>query len=210
MASNGEQKPEPEPEAEPQPQAKTKMLSATSNEASSLDKSIYSGPDSLPLAPEGDSHGRLETLVNDRDSLRVEVTELRRSLEEIQSKHAKAEGELAVQQHLEQTNKEDIAGVNKENETEILQLRESLQDMETKHAEERTRLEKDLQETERQRNDANARFTDLLGKVNTIKSQLQERLNFDAVSFFKHFDHSPFSFLFPLTQQLNTLLFVIG
>lgn len=168
---------EPEPEPEPEP-------AATNDEApTSPNKAISAGTDSLPAAPTVDSDGRLEALVRDRDSLRAEVTELRRSLEGIQSKHAKEEEEeRAVHQTPGQTHEQDITRENNEDNNEAAQLRKSLQDMETRHAEEKSRLEKDLYETEQQKNDANARFTDLLGKVNTIKSQLQERLNFDAVS----------------------------
>ncbi|KAI9841713.1 MAG: hypothetical protein M1837_000445 [Sclerophora amabilis] len=76
----------------------------------------------------------LEQLSNDRDSLRVEVEGLRKSLENIREKH---EQELStVQERLEET-----------------------------------QTEKDHAETQ---------YRNLLGKVNTIKSQLGERLKADA------------------------------
>ena len=78
---------------------------------------------------------RFEALVRDRDSLRVEVVEMRRTLEQIQSKHD--------------------------------------EEMET--------LQKKLQDTQNEKHNAETQFRNLLGKVNTIKSQLGERLRADAV-----------------------------
>lgn len=78
---------------------------------------------------------KFDTLVKERDSLRLEVTELRMSLEALQSKHP---AELsAVQEQLEEARSEK------------------------EHAE--------------------SQYRNLLGKVNTIKSQLGERLKSDAV-----------------------------
>ncbi|KAI1961017.1 hypothetical protein LOZ58_003503 [Ophidiomyces ophidiicola] len=81
-----------------------------------------------------ESNSRFDALVRDRDSLRVEVAELRRTLEEIQSKHGEELGSL--------------------NST--------------------------LEETRAEKNNAETQFRNLLGKVNTIKSQLGERLKADA------------------------------
>lgn len=92
-----------------------------------------SANDELPTPTEPDS--RFEALVRDRDSLRAEVTEMRRSLEEIQSKHQEDMGAL---QHR-------------------------------------------LEETQEEKEQAETQFRNLLGKVNTIKSQLGERLKADAV-----------------------------
>lgn len=91
-----------------------------------------------PEAPAVDtsgSEGRFETLVRDRDSLRAEVTDMRKSLEEIQSKHR----------------------------SETKDLQGKLGDAETK------------------REHAESQFQKLLERVNTIKSQLGERLKEDSV-----------------------------
>ena len=74
-------------------------------------------------------------MVRDRDTLRAEVTELRKSLEEIQSKHQ----------------------------------------------EELTSVQERLDETTGEKEHAESHYSNLLGKVNTIRSQLQERLKTDAV-----------------------------
>ena len=84
---------------------------------------------------ENDTAARFDALVADRDALRHEVTELRKSLESLQSKH----------------------------ETEIETLQENLAD------------------TQAEKENAEEQYQNLLGKVNTIRSQLGERLKADAV-----------------------------
>ncbi|GMF97122.1 unnamed protein product [Aspergillus oryzae] len=81
------------------------------------------------------SKERFDALVRDRDSLRAEVTDMRRSLEEIQSKHRA--------------------------------------DMEA--------LQHKLNDAEGKKEHAESQFQKLLERVNTIKSQLGERLKEDAV-----------------------------
>ncbi|KAJ5151805.1 hypothetical protein N7492_010100 [Penicillium capsulatum] len=77
---------------------------------------------------------RFDALVRDRDSLRAEVTDMRKSLEEIQSKHQA--------------------------------------EMDT--------LQQKLDDTESKKEQAETQFQQLLQRVNTIKSQLGERLKEDA------------------------------
>ena len=83
------------------------------------------------------SNERLDALVRDRNTLRAEVTDMRKSLEEIQSKH-----------------RADMAA-----------LQDKLDDAESK------------------KDHAESQFQKLLERVNTIKSQLGERLREDAVCF---------------------------
>lgn len=78
---------------------------------------------------------RFDALVRDRDSLRAEVADMRKSLEEIQSKHTA--------------------------------------DMEA--------LQQKLDDAESKKEQAETQFQMLLERVNTIKSQLGERLKEDAV-----------------------------
>lgn len=82
-----------------------------------------------------DSGSRFEALVKDRDALRLQVTQLRESLEELQTKH---------QASLEF-------------------------------------VQEELQETQTQKKHAEEQYQTLLGRVNTIKAQLGERLKADAV-----------------------------
>ncbi|MCJ1390110.1 hypothetical protein MMC18_009095 [Xylographa bjoerkii] len=81
-----------------------------------------------------DTDARLDALARERATLRDEVAELRKSLEEIQLKH----------------------------DAELGTIKEQLED---------TQVEKDHAETQ---------YRNLLGKVNTIRSQLGERLKADA------------------------------
>ncbi|CAL5869998.1 uncharacterized protein PFLUO_LOCUS4231 [Penicillium psychrofluorescens] len=93
--------------------------------------------DNEPLNPTSDGNepkDRFDALVRDRDSLRAEVTDMRKSLEEIQSKHSA--------------------------EMETLQQR--------------------LDDAESKKEQAETQFQKLLERVNTIKSQLGERLKEDA------------------------------
>ena len=78
---------------------------------------------------------RFDALVRDRDSLRAEVADMRKSLEQIQSKHTA--------------------------------------DMEA--------LQQKLEDAESKKEQAETQFQMLLERVNTIKSQLGERLKEDAV-----------------------------
>lgn len=90
---------------------------------------------SISISSNGDTEARLDALARERDALREEVAQLRRSLEEIKEKH----------------------------EEDLISFREQLEE---------TRGEKEHAETQ---------FRNLLGKVNTIKSQLGDRLKADAV-----------------------------
>ena len=93
------------------------------------------GPDMRRTTKDADdTKARFDALVKDRDILHTEVTELRESLEEFQSKH----------------------------EMELEAMREQ------------------LQETQGEKEEAEEQYQNLLGKVNTIKAQLGERLKADA------------------------------
>ena len=89
--------------------------------------------------PSADTDERLEALAKERDALREEVAQVRRSLEEIQEKH----------------------------EVELSSIRDQ------------------LAETQGEKEQAESQYRSLLGKVNTIKFQLGERLKADAVSIFE-------------------------
>ncbi|TKA67296.1 hypothetical protein B0A49_07434 [Cryomyces minteri] len=96
--------------------------------------STTQAPQASEVANSSKTSERLEALARERDSLRLEVTELRRSLETIQEKH-----------------QEDLARVRAE-----------------------------LEDSQSGKEHAEIQYRNLLGKVNTIKSQLGERLKADA------------------------------
>ena len=64
---------------------------------------------------------------------------------------------------------------------EVSQLRKSLEELQGKHDEEVASLRQELEETQGQKENADTQYRNLLGRVNTIKSQLGERLKADAV-----------------------------
>lgn len=64
---------------------------------------------------------------------------------------------------------------------EVEQLRESLKAIRAKHQEEVTEVNEKLKEAIGEKENADSKYRDLLGRVSTIKSQLGERLRADAV-----------------------------
>ena len=97
--------------------------------------------DASPLQSPKDTAQKFEALAKERDALRAEVTEMRRSLEQIQEKHADEDSSLQMK----------------------------------------------LEETIQGKEHAETQYKTLLGKVNTIRSQLGERLRADAVSLWPYF-----------------------
>ena len=64
---------------------------------------------------------------------------------------------------------------------EVAGLRKSLEEIQEKHEAELGSMRDQIENTQGQKDHAETRYRDLLGKVNTIKSQLGERLKADAV-----------------------------
>ncbi|KAF2184480.1 hypothetical protein K469DRAFT_186023 [Zopfia rhizophila CBS 207.26] len=113
----------------------TTSHSISSAVALGLARSRSQGGISPSPPPPSDAAARLEALAKERDTLRQEVTELRKSLESIQGKHR--EEARGLQEQLEEAN-------------------EGKEHFETQ-------------------------YRNLLGRVNTIKSSLGDRLKADAV-----------------------------
>lgn len=64
---------------------------------------------------------------------------------------------------------------------EVTGLRKSLEELQHKHEEEMEALNQSLTESETKKEQAETQFQKLMERVNTIKSQLGERLKEDAV-----------------------------
>lgn len=64
---------------------------------------------------------------------------------------------------------------------EVAQLRKSLEEVQERHEEELTSIREQLAASQDEKEHAERQYHNLLGKVNTIKSQLGERLKADAV-----------------------------
>lgn len=66
---------------------------------------------------------------------------------------------------------------------QVTELRKELEGLQQKHDDETVRTKKQLEETQTGKEHAENRYNKLLGQVNTIKTQLGERLKADAVSY---------------------------
>lgn len=97
--------------------------------------------------PASDTSARLDAIAKERDALRQEVTELRKSLEGIQSKQSTGAADGSQCNH----------------EEEIRSLRE------------------ELDEANEGKEHFETQYKNLLGRVNTIKTSLGDRLKADAV-----------------------------
>ena len=64
---------------------------------------------------------------------------------------------------------------------EVAQMRKNLEAIQERHDEELSNVREQLSQTEEEKESAEAQYQNLLGKVNTIRSQLGERLKADAV-----------------------------
>ena len=69
---------------------------------------------------------------------------------------------------------------------EVAQLRRSLEEIQEKHDEDLTSVREQLEATQGEKTHAETQYRNLLGKVNTIRSQLGDRLKADAVRFRLH------------------------
>lgn len=68
----------------------------------------------------------------------------------------------------------------------MTELRRSLESLQQKHEEEIAGVNMQLEQTQTGKSQAESRYQKLLGQVNTIKTQLGERLKSDAVSLPPH------------------------
>jgi chromosome segregation ATPase len=91
----------------------------------------------------------------EREALRVEVEQLRKALEDIQGKHT-----------------EEISTIKQHHAGELSSIQ-------TQHVEEVTTIRTELEESETAKEQAETQYQHLLGRINTIKSSLGERLKAD-------------------------------
>jgi chromosome segregation ATPase len=102
----------------------------------------------------------------EREALRAEVEQLRKSLEDIQGKHTE-EISTIKSQHLE-----ELSAAQQKHTEELSTIKVNL-------AEELSTIKAELEETESAKEQAETQYQHLLGRVNTIKSSLGERLKAD-------------------------------
>ena len=113
-----------------------------------------------------DASVRFEAMSQGREALRAEVERLRKSLEDIQGKHI-----------------EDISAIKSHHSDELMAAQrkhtEELSTIKSSHAEELVTVKKELEESESAKEQAETQYQHLLGRVNTIRSSLGERLKAD-------------------------------
>jgi chromosome segregation ATPase len=113
-----------------------------------------------------DASVRFEAMSQEREALRAEVEQLRKSLEDIQGKHT-----------------EDISTIKSQHSEELSAAQqkhtEELSTIKGRHTEELSTIKAELEETESAKEQAETQYQHLLGRVNTIKSSLGERLKAD-------------------------------
>lgn len=113
-----------------------------------------------------DASIRFEAMSQEREALRVEVEQLRKSLEDIQGKHTE-ELSTIKGQHAEQ-----LAGIETNHTTEMSAIK-------GQHEKEVSTIRAELEESETAKEHAETQYQSLLGRINTIKSSLGERLKAD-------------------------------
>ncbi|KAA8574319.1 hypothetical protein MFRU_015g01860 [Monilinia fructicola] len=113
-----------------------------------------------------DASIRLEAMTAERQALRAEVEQLRKSLEDIQGKHTEEDSTAKGQYS------ETLSSVEEKYKEEITALK-------NQHAEEISTVRAELEETESSRENWESQYHTLLTRVNTIKTTLGERLKAD-------------------------------
>merc|ERR1711977_390447 len=102
-----------------------------------------------------DASLRFDAMSQEREALRVEVEQLRKALEDIKGQHA-----------------EELSSIESKHTTEVSTIK-------GQHEEEVSTIRAELEETESAKDHAETQYQSLLGRINTIKSSLGERLKAD-------------------------------
>ncbi|PQE09235.1 Golgi matrix protein [Rutstroemia sp. NJR-2017a WRK4] len=113
-----------------------------------------------------DASIRLEAMSAEREALRAEVERLRKSLVDLQEKHAEANSSSNGQ------DSEKLASIEERHKEEIATIK-------SQHEEEISTARTELEESESAKEHWESQYHALLGRVNTIKSSLGERLKAD-------------------------------
>ncbi|KAL2073183.1 hypothetical protein VTL71DRAFT_10507 [Oculimacula yallundae] len=113
-----------------------------------------------------DASVRFDAMSQEREALRVEVEQLRKALEDIQEKHTE---EITS---IKGKHAEDLSSIESKHTTEVSTIKDQ-------HKEEVLTIRAELEETESAKDHAETQYQSLLGRINTIKSSLGERLKAD-------------------------------
>lgn len=113
-----------------------------------------------------DTSIRFEAMSQEREALRAEVEQLRKSLEDIQGKHTE---EVAAMKAQHEAYISDISAQHTEEKSTIT----------AQHSEQIATIRGELEESETAKEHAQSQYQNLLGRVNTIRNGLTERLKAD-------------------------------
>lgn len=113
-----------------------------------------------------DASVRLEAMSQEREALRVEVEQLRKALEGLQGKHADEISTIKGQYA------EELSNIQTKHSEEVITIKDQ-------HKEEVSAIRAELDECESAKEQAETQYQSLLGRINTIKSSLGERLKAD-------------------------------
>ncbi|KAF8862312.1 hypothetical protein BDZ45DRAFT_646134 [Acephala macrosclerotiorum] len=113
-----------------------------------------------------DTSTRLEAMSQEREALRVEVEQLRKALEGLQGKHSEEVSTIKGQ------HAEELLNVQTKHSEEVSTINDQ-------HKGELSSVRAELEESESAKEQAETQYQSLLGRINTIKSSLGERLKAD-------------------------------
>ncbi|RMD40150.1 hypothetical protein DV735_g4988, partial [Chaetothyriales sp. CBS 134920] len=184
----------PEAAAEPSENSEPED-SDTRPPPASTDTSVYddtTGPLPSPVkhaTATDDPTKRLDDMIRDRDDLRAQVSHLRQSLEQLQARHSDEIEDIRAKhhiqlEHVEAQHKAAIEDVQAQHKAAIedveTQHKAAIEDVQAQHKAAIEDVQAQLQESQGEKEHAEEQYQNLLGKVNTIRSQLGERLKADA------------------------------
>jgi chromosome segregation ATPase len=115
---------------------------------------------------DADTSSRFEAMSQEREALRAEVEQLRKSLEDIQGKHNEEISSIKSQ-HVDELSK------TQEKHTEEVSA------VRNQHTEEISTIRTELEDSQAAKEQAETQYQHLLGRINTIKASLGERLKAD-------------------------------
>ena len=113
-----------------------------------------------------DTSSRFEAMSQEREALRAEVEQLRKSLEDIRGKH-----------------NQEISSIKSQHADELSESQarhaEEVSAVKNQHTEEISTIRTELEDSQAAKDQAETQYQHLLGRINTIKASLGERLKAD-------------------------------
>lgn len=169
-------------------QVRKLQINGTSKDQSNGSKSPTTQlPDQNP-SESSDASARLEAMSQEREALRAEVEHLRKSLESIQEQHAKDIAAARSEQgesssSIQDEHSEAVTKIREQHTESLSQLQakhtDEIAKIKAEHTEELSTIRTELEESESAKEQAESQYQTLLGRINSIKSSLGERLKAD-------------------------------